>query len=213
MKVPFLSLDTIERQASALLWKYEEKHGALATPVAVERIAESVVDLVIEWNSIPERPGETILAGLDPANRKVVFNQNRQRTYDDTDGLYNTVLAHEIGHWVLHVDGNEPELQAVLPGTGMAARFMYRSRGPNSPLEWQAHSFMGYLLMPHRLLKTHIDGEDIYDWGSLYYLKEKFDVTISALIIRLKKMGLIYIDDDKTIFRSEGEAKGQARMV
>ncbi len=35
---------------------------------------------------------------------KVIFNEKRVDIITKTDGLYNTVLAHEVGHWILHVE-------------------------------------------------------------------------------------------------------------
>ena len=213
MKTSYLTTKEIERRASTLILKYEERYGFIPIPVPVEIIAENILDLVLEWNRVPENPNEIIFAGLNPIQRKVIFNEQRANYYDNNDGLYNTVLAHEVGHWVLHVDAVELGLQPKLPGTEIASKFIYRSTGPHKPIEWQAHNFMGYLLLPHRLLRNYIENEDIYDWKGLYYLREKFDVTISALIIRLKKMGQIYIDDDKKIYRSEAVYKGQISMI
>ena len=213
MKTKYLTTEEIERRANSLIMKYEGRYGSISTPVPVERIAENIIDLVLEWRKIPENAKEIIFAGLSPVQRKIVFNEKRRNFYDDTDGLYNTVLAHEIGHWILHVDATDLGLQSMLPGTQVVSKFVYRSTGPSNPIEWQAHTFMGYLLLPYRLIRNYIELGDIYDWNSLYYLKEKFDVTISALVIRLKKMGVIYIDDDKTIYPSEAIAKGQIRLV
>ena len=213
MKTNYLAPKEIERRANDLIGKYEEKYGTIPVPVPVERIAENIVDLVLEWSKIPENASEVIFAGLSPIQKKVIFNERRRNFYDDTGGLYNTVLAHEVGHWVLHVDATDLGLQLMLPDTGIASQFVYRSTGPNKPIEWQAHTFMGYLLLPYRLLRNHIETEDLCDWSSLYYLRDKFDVTISALVIRLKKMGLIYIDDDKKIYLSEAVSKGQTSML
>ena len=213
MKTSYLPAKEIERRANELIGKYEERYGLISAPVPVERIAENLVDLVLEWNKIPENTGEIIFAGLSPLQKKVIFNERRKNFYNHTDGLYNTVLAHEVGHWVLHVDAADLGLQPMLPETGIASKFVYRSTGPNKPIEWQAHTFMGYLLMPYRLLRNYIETEDLCDWSSLYYLRDKFDVTISALVIRLKKMRLIYIDDDKRIYPSEAVSKGQTSML
>ncbi len=213
MKTSYLTPKEIERRASELIGKYEERYGLISAPVPVERIAENIVDLVLEWSKIPENTDEIIFAGLNPMKSKVIFNERRKDVYDGTDGLYNTVLAHEVGHWILHVDAADLGLQPMLPGTEITSKFIYRSTGPSKPVEWQAHTFMGYLLLPYRLLRNHIETGDIYDWNSLYYLKEKFDVTISALVMRLKKMGVIYIDDDKSIYPSEAVSKGQTRLV
>lgn len=212
MKATYLNPKYIERRANALIGKYEERYGSISIPVPIERIAENIVDLVLTWAKIPENPDQVIFAGLDPKQKRIVFNERRKKSYDDYGGLYNTVLAHEIGHWILHVDATDLGLQPVLPGTSITSKFVYRSTGPSNPTEWQAHTFMGYLLMPHKLLRNYIETEDIYHWDSLYYLKEKFDVTISALVMRLTKMGLIYIEDKK-IYPSKAVSKGQMRMV
>jgi Zn-dependent peptidase ImmA (M78 family) len=176
-------------------------------------MTENYIDLFIEWNEIRENTGEIIFAGLNPAEKKIVFNERRKNHIDETGGLYNTVLAHEIGHWILHVDAGDLGLQYMLPNSGIEPKFVFRSTGPNKPIEWQAHRFMSYLLMPHKLLGHYIETEDLCDWSTLYYLKEKFDVTISALVMRLKNMGLIFIDDDKKIYPSESVSKGQIKLI
>jgi Zn-dependent peptidase ImmA (M78 family) len=212
MRVNYIAPTEIERRANAVIQEYEKRYGTIPIPVPIELIAENIVDLVLEWRKIPESTGEVIFAGLAPAQRKVIFNERRKKDYDDNGGLYNTVLAHEVGHWSLHVDAADLGLQSLLPGTGIASQFLLRSTGPTKPIEWQAHAFMGYLLMPYRLLRNYIETEDLCDWSTLYYLRDKFDVTISALVIRLTKMKLIYVDD-KRIYPSEAVAKGQARLI
>lgn len=211
MKTHYLPPEYIERCAYALIGKYEERYGRISPPVPVERIAENVLDLTLEWNAIPESHGEVIFACLDPKQKKVVFNERRRSHYEG-GGLYNTVLAHEVGHWVLHVDVADLGLQPTLPGTGIDSRFIYRKTGPNKTIEWQAHKFMGYLTMPHSLLRNYIETEDLCDWSSLYYLRDKFDVTISALTMRLKSLGLIYVDDKK-IYPGEAIYRGQLRLI
>ena len=70
----------------------------------VERILEDVLDLSILWDDISEPPSQSILAALDPGSKTVVFNESRRTLITDTPGLYYTVLAHEAGHWEVHVD-------------------------------------------------------------------------------------------------------------
>lgn len=213
VKTNYLRADEIERRANELITKYEMNHGRISAPVPVEKIAEHLLDLTLEWNKIPENGSEIIFAGLDPLQKKVIFNERRKDFYEKTDGLYNTVLAHEIGHWVLHIDASHRGNQlTLLPGTGVASKFIYRSTGPSKPIEWQAHSFMGYLVLPHKLLKHYIEDEDLCDWGTLYDIKETFDVTISALTTRLQRMGLIYVED-RQIYPCKAIFKGQHRLL
>lgn len=208
----YLSPKEIERRAYALISKHETRYGPIVAPVPVEKIAESTLDLIIEWDSIREGPGETILAGLAPAQGKVVFNERRKALYE-SGGLYNTVLAHEIGHWVLHAGPVEKGQQPSLAGLAKSPSFVFRQTGPSTPVEWQAHTFMNYLVMPHKLLQDYIETEDLCYWSSLYHIRDVFEVTISAVTTRLRKMGLIFIDEDKKIYPGEGSYRGQLRMA
>ena len=54
--------------------------------------------------SVSEAVGTSTLAGLEPNERMIKFNEPRRQVFEETSGLYNTVLGHEIGHWELHVD-------------------------------------------------------------------------------------------------------------
>ena len=99
-----MSLTTIERHADQLLKKFEDQYGLISAPVPIEKIAENLLDLMIEWNEVTENPQEVIFAGLSPRQRKIIFNEKRKKYYEETDGLYNTVLAHEVGHLFLHKD-------------------------------------------------------------------------------------------------------------
>ena len=118
----FLSDAQLEDMAAGLLGRYESLFGAVTSPpVPVERILEDVLDLRILWNSIPEPPGQSILAALEPATKTVVFNESSRALIDETQGLYNTVLAHEAGHWEAHVDHGQlaqrslPDFDGSLP--------------------------------------------------------------------------------------------------
>jgi Zn-dependent peptidase ImmA (M78 family) len=213
VRTNYLSLSDIERRANLLIGKYERKNGSITAPVPIEKIAENILDLVIEWDVINENSDEVIFAGLNPREKKIVFNEKRKDLFIDNSGLYNTVLAHEIGHWVLHVDGEELGMQYELSLEGIEPKFIYRSTGPITSIEGQAHRFMSYLLIPYKLLKKRIETENLYEWDTLYKLREEFDVTISVLVIRLKKLGLIYIDNSKKIFPSRAVSKGQIKMI
>ena len=101
----FLAEAELERMANRLLVRYEGRYGTIDNPpVPVESILEDILDLSILWDAVPEDSGQSILAGLDPNNRTVVFNETRLALIEETPGLYNTVLAHEAGHWEVHVD-------------------------------------------------------------------------------------------------------------
>ena len=200
--------------ANVVLARYEQRYGPIdCPPVPVESILENVLDLSILWDTVPEEPGQSILAGLDPNNRTVVFNETRLTLIEETPGLYNTVLAHEAGHWEVHVD---PSLldQATLPDFDREFGCLYRQSGPGGhPREREAHQFMGFLLIPSDLLQEAVREVDLLSWPNLYALRDLFQVTITALTVRLAKLNLLYISDDKKLYPSRQVYDGQMPLA
>ena len=72
---------------------------------------------------------------------------------------------------------------------------------------------MAYLLMPTSLLLETIQGVDLLNWPNLYRLRDLFQVTITALTVRLTRLNLLYVADDKQLFPSRQEYDGQMRLV
>ena len=210
----FLAESEIERMATRLLARYESRYGPIdCPPVPIESILEDILDLSILWDAVPEEPGQSILAGLDPNNRTVVFNETRLALIDETPGLYNTVLAHEAGHWEAHVD---PALldQSALPQFEREFGCLYRQSGPGGdPKERQAHQFMGFLLLPSHLLREAIRDVDLLSWPNLYALRDLFQVTITALTVRLARLNLLYISEDKGLYPSRLVYDGQMPLA
>ena len=75
----------------------------------------------------------------------------------------------------------------------------------------QAHKFMSFLLMPRDLLLEAVRDVDLLSWRSLYDIRDLFQVTISALTIRLERLELLYIADGK-LYPSYREYEGQRRL-
>ena len=213
MTTKFLSDPQLEEMAARLLRRYDFLHGAIESPpVPVERILEDVLDLSILWDDISEPPRQSILAALDPGEKTVVFNESRRTVITDTPGLYYTVLAHEAGHWEIHVDHGHLA-QRPLPNLGRDFSCLYRSSGPGQDLrEVQAHRFMGFLLMPSEMLKEAVKDVDLLRWPVLYELRETFQVTITALKVRLERLGLLYVTEERELYPSRQEYEGQMRL-
>ncbi len=214
MTAKYLSDAQLESMAHRLLGRYESRHGPVCSPpTPVERIVEEVLDLAILWEVIDERPDQTILAALYPALKTVVFNEARRDLVMGRPGLYNTILAHEAGHWEAHVD-HGLQTQPALPQFDRAFSCLYRSNRVSQDLqESQAHKFMGYLLMPLPLLSEAVRGLDLCDWSTLYNLRDSFGVTISALKVRLERLDLLYVSEDRLLYPSKREYEGQLRLA
>lgn len=213
MATKFMSDARIENKAGRLLRCYEARYEVVSNPpVPVERILEDVLDLSILWDRIPESPNQTILAALEPGSKQVVFNELRRELIMTTPGLYNTVLAHETGHWEIHVD-REAMAQPLLPGLERNFSFLYRHLGSgNDRREIQAHKFMGFLLMPSDLLLDAVRDVDLLSWPALYELRERFKVTITALKVRLERLDLLHVTEDGGLYPSRQEYEGQIRL-
>ncbi|TAK28839.1 MAG: ImmA/IrrE family metallo-endopeptidase [Chloroflexota bacterium] len=208
----FYNEKMVESQAYDVLRRfYTQSKKQLTLPVPAERIAEDVIDLSILWEVIPEPPGQTILAGLASKDRLVVFNETRRPLFDDTPFLYNTVLAHEVGHWQLHVD--EMSLyHPILPGFERPFQFVCR-RGSDSWEERHAHWFASHLLLPRNLLAAYIAGLTIGSLADMYRLRDQLQVTITVLRIALEKIGAAYVDDSGAVHPSRQEFHGQFRLL
>ncbi len=180
-------------------------------PVPTIRIAEDLFDFGILWEPIPEPQGRTILAGLVPTERLIVFNETRRPLFADTPFLENTVLAHEIGHWQLHVD--QIALQhPLLDGFDRPFQFVCQ-RGGNSTEEREAHWFASHLLLPRNLLATYIAGTEIRSLFDMYRLRDQLNVTITVMRIALERMGRAYVDEEGAVYPSKQEYNGQLRLL
>ena len=171
-------------------------------PIPVEEIADNLLELGILWGSVSEAVGTTTLAGLEPSERMIKFNESRRQVFVETPGLYNTVLGHEIGHWELHVDQNLA-VQEQLPNIDQGYECLYQeSTCSEGPKETQAHRFMGFLLMPSSLLWDAVKDIELTSWPNLYKLRDLFQVTISALTIRLERLG---VQGNRALIRNRRE--------
>jgi hypothetical protein len=212
----FFHPKTLERLASEVLVRYQRQSGRpLRPPIRAEELLDVVYADVLNpplWEAIPEPPGRTVLAGLAPEHRLVVLNETRRQLFAETEGLENTTIAHELGHWELHVDKalltHEP-----LPGFSRGLAFTCVRGDPGSWDEKNAHRFMSYLLLPADLLVPRARATDLGSWTGLYDLRPEFEVTITALKIRLQDLGFTYVDRDGTFYASRPEAHGQRRLL
>lgn len=99
--------------------------------------------------------------------------------------------AHELGHFMLHRGGNlfiDKDFKT-----------MYRPASSNAPStewqEWEANEFAACILMPEHLVreeleKIQIDYVDDNKGSWIEKLAKKFGVSVSAMSIRISRLGL-----------------------
>jgi len=214
MRGEYFSDATLERLASELLGRYRRATGRpLSAPISAEAILEQVFDDELGsplWDAVPEPPGRTILAGLAPEQRLIVLNEDRREVILGRPGQLNTLLAHEIGHWELHVDRGNLAQKPLF--TGEYALEHTDTGEPSSRDERNAHRFMSYLLLPAELLVPRARGRMFDGWHDVYRLRDEFDVTITVMHLRLAELGFLYIDPQGNFHRSRQDARGQQRL-
>jgi len=207
IKNKFYNPKTIERKANELLSDY---YGAgvndIKLPIAVDKILEIHLGLNVLWEDFKN---DKILAGLIPQDKTVVLNEVLQR--DSNKGRENFTKAHEIGHWILHVDQSTPNIEP-LPGFSRPYGIICRSDEKDWD-ETNADRFASYLLMPEKLILLNAKGLEIKSWDGIHQMAEKFGVSSEAMKIKLENLNLVYVDKEGKFFRSKVESTGQKSLI
>ncbi|MEA2129639.1 MAG: hypothetical protein QOJ85_2530 [Solirubrobacteraceae bacterium] len=178
-----------EQAAAALLREFETRFRvAHVPPVPVERIASSLLDLLIEEcddvRSVPGAPADQgRLSGMIvPATRIIWLDRTECAR---SRGRRRFTIAHECGHWVLHIAGAEqpvtcrPEDVSEQPDVEKVRQLRR--------LEAEANAFARELLMPESLVVEHAHATGC----NLAALAERFDVSVPAIRLRLLTLGLL----------------------
>ena len=178
-----------EQAAIALLRDFEERFRvAHAPPVPVERIATSLLDLLIEEcddvRTVPGAPADQgRLSGMIvPATRIIWLDRTECAR---SRGRRRFTIAHECGHWVLHIAGAEQPVccrtEDVSEHADVERVRQLRRR------EADANAFARELLMPESLVVEQSQATGC----NLSALAERFDVSVPAIRLRLLTLGLL----------------------
>lgn len=157
-KVNYMPRERIESEAMKTICDYGRKFGVIARPpIPAEEILESLLGLTLGFDNLPEilnTPG--ILGATWVLDRKVLIDETLDpEVYPWKEGRFRFTVAHEIGHWQLHSYlylSKEKQLQ--LFDTNDKPSIVCRAKDRKEPMEWQADTFAGYLLMPEEMVRT-----------------------------------------------------------
>ncbi len=196
----FISDAVIEERASELLAAYGRRYGYVdRLPIPLEHLVDYHLELAFDCAVIPGSTPQ-IPAALDYGRRAIYLNDLARPLFDQYPGLENFSIAHEVGHWILHVDHaalNQPGLFEVEQRHALLCRHGDRSRR-----EIQAERFAAYLLMPRDLILAAVDNRALTSWAKLYELAGESGVSISALTVRLAELGLVFVNPDRSLSRT-----------
>lgn len=156
----------------------------------VERIATSLLDLLIEeTDDVRARPGAPPGAGrlsgmIEPETRTIWLDR---RECARSPGRRRFTVAHECGHWVLHVPGSCHACfcrPADISDRDHQADENVRQLRTR---EAQANAFARELLMPELLVHQQA-GET---GCNLSLMAKRFEVSVPAIRLRLLTLGLL----------------------
>lgn len=235
----FITNESIELRAAEIISAYEQKTGTVVRPpVPVEKIFMKVYDLHVEWDEIDEDEGITILGGLKPEERMIVLNEKHRELFTAKPGLERSTIGHEGGHWEYDVENKalgqsslfRPEVANAFvtrSGKKFGAISVFRGRIEKVGVSRDFHAsiarfdtpdqtrivnrFAAALNMPKHLLRHAVKEVDLQSWKGLYKLADVFEVTITALKVRLEQLGYTYFDG-KDFHRNKQEAFGQGSL-
>jgi Zn-dependent peptidase ImmA (M78 family) len=210
----------------------------LAPPIPIDLLAEQILGLDFLWEDIDELPRETVLGALHPHKRLIIMNDKHRTLFDTKPGLERFTKGHEMGHWDLFIDQGSlehPTLFALDDSSPFTRRrspvgevtvmkwFLSFPEGQEFLRDLQARAddpnearavnrYAAAILMPKDLLRAEVDTIDRTRWSNLYRIAELFEVTISALKVRLQQLGLLYMDEDGRLYKSPTHDEGQISL-
>lgn len=230
----------IEARAEARLAQLEASFGRpLTPPISLDHIAEHFLGIDFLWEPINELPGETILGAICPKARQIILNEKHLPLFREKPGLERSTKGHEMGHWDLYLseglseqptlfeEASHPHLayrsspagnlivlrKLIRTPEGQALIRKLQSRADDPDEARAVNRYSSVLSMPRRLICQEALAVDRTKWSNLYRLAKRFDVTISALRVRLEQLDLLYVSEDgKTLYSSRAEADGQGTL-
>lgn len=209
--------------------------GRISPPVPVDQFIEDVLELDLLWDEIEERPGETILGAINPKRRQIVMNDVHAELFRQKEGLERFTKLHEGGHWDLLTDHAAVD-HPLLLNDGCSGPVAFRqsragllhvlkalctsneavkyicdlnSRADEPDEKRVVNRYAGAVLIPKQLLRQDVDLRRPRGWPDVYRLAERYEVTVTAMRVRLNQLGFVYIDEHGTFHRSKADAAGQ----
>jgi hypothetical protein len=240
--VKFYCNEKIEEVAQERLAQLEQILGyPLLPPIPIDIIAEKILGLDFLCEEIEELPGEVIHGAIRPKERLIILNEKHLSLFREKPGLERSTKGHEMGHWDLFIDKKDLDHPSLLD-LDNASPFVRRrattgevitiqrlltmqggqelvreikSRADDPDEERAVNRYAAAISMPEDMLRDEALKIDRTQWRNLYSLAAKFDVTISALRVRLSQLNLLYIKQDgheTVLYESAEDAMGQMSL-
>jgi Zn-dependent peptidase ImmA (M78 family) len=193
--------EEIESKAEELLQQVETKRRRCLKPSNLAEAVADYLDLGVVWDNIePDAEGQ-IAAMILPTQQEIVINENIPTL---RGGFGQSTIAHEIGHWILHIDRDSIDKYKDY----LEQPFLCRSVNSQQGIEWQAQYFASSLLMPIAKLQKAQKGRDLTNSKHLYAMADEFGVTFANLRNRLQFLNwIVYHSNCKQIYLGKAAPK------
>ena len=197
--------EEIEDFALVTLLDFRRRTGVrLVPPIDVDLVGELGCGLQWDWDVLPEPSQTLVWAALFPHESRVVLNETHANKFAASRGLERFTKAHEIGHWLLHVDKikgeiSVPEYSQTRYSSDLAASYIVRGaltathtrKGETNWLERHADWFAAALLMPANLFVPAAENCDWSTPNAVAGLARRFGVSRAAARARLCQLGFV----------------------
>jgi hypothetical protein len=232
----------LEVYTACRLAEYERVTGRkVEPPVPVESLAEVLFDLRLAYEPFDVLPDLFVPAAFCPESKTVVVNERHREVFTRKPGLERFSVGHEVGHWDLFEKDKDTRTGSLFGGSATDGRVNYRTAGGvpvknvkgiwSNDGRYEVLSFLrrscdapdvasaveryaSALLMPRQLLVSALRGIDVTMWRNLYPITRLFGVTISALRVRMQRLGLVHVTEGGSIHRqTREEHAGQLRLL
>lgn len=213
----FLKPELIEAEANQVLRQMQVAQRLKPNAAVDPNLVAEFLGLDILWDYIPPDALGEIVARILPLKRLIEINET---IVESCVGFHHSTIAHEVGHWVLHINQDEAQglteqqsLNFDISLDEVAQPFLCRSLNASAGIEWQAQYFASCLLMPRHLLATVSQGRNLTNQQHLRAMADELNVTPANLKNRLVKMGIIDIPKgSKQIYWGQAAAQNQENL-
>lgn len=205
----FIPNTVLDQRADSLFREHERRSGSPITlPVPIEAIIEHTLELRVLCIPIEESPGEIILARIDPdydGHATIQLNDNRIAHFEEFFGTEQFSFAHEVGHWVLHLDrGRSRQMGLQLTELGQVSEVVLcRRMSAGDRRELQAERFAAFLLLPEHLIRPHAQDYDLSRWSGIAAIAHDCGVSKRAMARRLDELGLVNLGPEGQLLRDD----------
>ncbi len=167
-----MNIKLVNGKVNAILRGFED----LKPPINIEKIA---ISRGLKIQPFPLGEGVSGVLAIENGKGVIGYNSEEPRV------RRRFTIAHELGHYELHRDKSNMFIDK---------QFIYRSKNAYNPeeqvMEQEANMFASAILMPTSMVRDLADTIDLKNDDAIEDLAKIFDVSVTAMSLRISSLGL-----------------------